>query len=470
KLPFQTTGSKIKEALIMMYVDFETVGRHDLKRVGAYKYLRDADILHCVAIRGNDCYIVQPMFPVKDDTLQRIRDTFGLEPKVVDEPPADDVIVGHNIFEFDRILWEREGWPAPREWIDTMYEALYFGLPGSLDALGMLLFDEGKDLAGSAAIKRAQTKGGNYLKLAHDLILFYCVKDVVLTNRLHEWLQPLVAKYLPETERRQWEINHRLNSAGICIDKELAEAIIASEQEAKKRSAERAGMSQEALRSWKKVIKALHELGVYVPDTRRYTLETWMDDPALPDEAILLMQARLNMVRIAEKKALRALEAAVGDHVYGLLRYYGAHTGRAASQLVQIHNLPRAPKNFDYDEARKRVLAGEVLPPDHAAALLRAMIVPDHDKVVLCDFSAIEARTLAWMAGEEDILDVYRKKEDLYKITAAKILGKDPAAVNDYERQLGKIVVLACGYQMGPERFGAVCQAFGVDPRKVGLT
>jgi len=148
------------------------------------------------------------------------------------------------------------------------------------------------------------------------------------------------------------------------------------------------------------------------------------------------------------------------------LQYYGAgRTGRWAGRLIQVQNLPRPQAGLDIDAALKLV-NGIGLPADRLvlfyesplaviASCLRAMIIPGKGKIFLClDLAQIEARVLAWLAGQKDIVGAFARGEDIYVVAAAKVGSQD--------RSLGKVLTLACGFGMGGMKFRETAEGYGV--------
>lgn len=295
-------------------------------------------------------------------------------------------------------------------------------------------------------------------------LIDYCKQDV-LTERELDCRVP----ELSPRERLIFELDHWINMAGLGIDHRLVSELAYLTQVAQTHSArgiaqltggQVRSLSQVAqLRDW------LKAQGLDIPDLRRATVQTLLPQtPAGPARTAL--QARLDASRSSTAKLASIASARSQDgRIRGTFQYYGAsRTGRWAGRRLQPQNLFRGSIK-DVPAALKIIRAGagpadlEMLFEDSAlgvvASCLRSTIVarPDH-RLVIADFSQIEARVLAWLAGQQDALDVFRAGKDIYVETARKI--------GSPNRQLGKVLTLACGFGMGHQRFRETALGYGV--------
>jgi DNA polymerase len=184
-------------------------------------------------------------------------------------------------------------------------------------------------------------------------------------------------------------------------------------------------------------------------------------------EVLLLRQ---NGAKSSTAKYDAMLHAANADgRMRGLLVYHGAATGRWSGRLVQPQNFPRPQKKqAELDEIIAKLKAGEDV-SEHGAGtvlasdLLRSMLIADDDhRLMFADYSAIEARVLAWVAGQNDLVETFRKGGDVYKDMASAIYNVDVGCVTDAQRQVGKMAILGCGYGMGGKRFAEQCATMGI--------
>ena len=225
-----------------------------------------------------------------------------------------------------------------------------------------------------------------------------------------------------------------------------------------------------------------------------------VDVPALTT-VVNVLQLRSNALRITGGKLTAAMEAMNADNrARGLTVYWGAHTGRDAGRRIQLQNLPRPKETVDAWDLIGRYERTGVLPlgvvqdslritydkkvakepdkdwtlstPDDAAsALIRSMVAAGPGKILaFADYAAIEARVLAWLAGESWMMDAFRNDADIYSVTAERIYGVKPANKKDPKRQVGKVVELGCGYQLGANKLSMYAAAQGIDLEAAGTT
>jgi DNA polymerase len=229
-----------------------------------------------------------------------------------------------------------------------------------------------------------------------------------------------------------------------------------------------------------------------------YTINATRNTDSIPPEVFSVLRLRSVANRITSAKTDRMGDRRSSDgRIRDLFTYHKAHTGRWSSSGVQIHNLPRGRKGIPIadllsiyesgkwpnDTAEAYRLVESLLPvekdgtrklnvDDALSALIRPCFTAgEKNKLCIVDYAAIECRGVAWLAGEQKLLDQYLRGEDVYCNMARILYGReiDPKKDKD-ERQLGKIVILACGYGMGPEKFAITCGLYGIDLRKLGLT
>lgn len=209
-----------------------------------------------------------------------------------------------------------------------------------------------------------------------------------------------------------------------------------------------------------------------------------------------VLRLRAASLRITSAKAHRAiLRSGADGRARDLFQYWQAHTGRWSSAGIQVHNLPRAKKGVPideliewhesggwscdspaaneeaYDHIQTLVEGSRLSVDDALSSLLRPIFMADTGKVLLiADYNAIECRGVAWIAGEDALLDVFREGRDPYCEMACKLFHRPITPANDTERQIGKVVTLACSYGMGVEKFRVYCGLQGVDLDTAGLS
>jgi DNA polymerase len=215
-----------------------------------------------------------------------------------------------------------------------------------------------------------------------------------------------------------------------------------------------------------RVLAYLNAHGLDIDSLKKDYLPAIMVRPDLtPHERAILSTYRLGAKTSPAKLKAMASFASNDNRIRGLVQYGGAvRTLRYAGRGPQIHNFPRPERGIDVIQAMQDIMEGLDIraidelhghPMTVVATLLRSCFIPDRGrKLVIADYSSIEARIVAWLAGQLDLLKVFAAGEDVYTYTA-KMIGSD-------NRQLGKVLVLACSYGMGPERFVAAAAAFGI--------
>lgn len=466
-----------------LFLDFETRSAIDIKNCGAFRYIEDESfdvLLLAYAFDDRSVRIVdfasRETWP--EEFLQALRD------------PAVTKVAHNAIFE-RTVIGKLLGYTPPEEWLDTMHLAAQCGLPLSLDAVGKALGlpeDQAKMREGKALIryfcqpcKPTKSNGGRTWNLSkHDpekwyTFNVYCKRDVETERTIFHTLEHWMPS--PE-ERRFWCLDARINERGVHIDRKMAQFAVAMDQR-----------SKEELTA-----KAVALTGLENPKSVSQ-VKTWLADqegkefPSLNKKVVADVVASLTSDASREFMALRSelsksstakyeamLRAACADdHVRGTFQFYGANrTGRFAGRLVQYQNLPQNHME-DLDEARQLVLGGHYTAlkalydgvSQPLSELIRTALIPEPGhQFLVADFSAIEARVIAWMAGERWRLDAFREGADIYCASASQAFHVPVVkhGINGHLRQKGKIMELACGYGGG---IGAM-KAFGAD--KLGMT
>lgn len=462
---------------MMLTIDLETYSPQDIGKVGAYRYAQDPDfeILLCsVAI---DDYRV-----VLIDTTDN--DNAGLaavKPLLFD--PRFTKRAWNAAFEwwclseyFHLTQQQREDWLD--QWQDSMVHAMYCGLPASLKMAGQALQlpeDKAKMREGVALIryfccpcKPTKTNGGRTRNLPkHDpekweIFRQYNIRDVETERHIDKLLEPFT---VPDFIWQQWRDDVRMNSRGIATDAELTSGALwcgsTYSAELFTQAQQITGLANPnapgQLRAW------LADNGADLPDLRKETVAEALKQPQTA-KARQVLELRQELGKSSLKK-YDAIQAATGPdgRIRGTLQFYGAtRTGRWAGRLLQVQNLPRTYVKHQ-DEIRELIKARQ-LPAlemiygnvnDLLSQMIRTALIPAPGSVFIdADFSAIEARLIAWEAGEEWVLDVFRTTGKIYETTASKMFGIPVETIvkgnpNYSYRQRGKVATLALGYQGG---------------------
>lgn len=472
-----------------LFIDIETFSSENIKS-GAFKYMEAPDFeIMLIAyawddgpVRIIDCVQRRTILTFDPETDEVMDVISGLM-------DPDTVKVAHNA-AFERGAFARylDRDMPPEEWEDTMLLAAMNGLPMSLDDAGAALnLRDQKIKEGTLLInyfckpcKPTIANGGrtrNYPKHALDKwerFVEYCRRDVEVCQAIYYKLKGFA---IPEWEKRVGALDARINERGVLIDPELVESAIAVDEAFREEHTEElrklTGLdnpnSVAQLKEW------LEGVGVSVDSLNKATVKDLRS--SLPDPTTRrVLELRQLLGKTSTKKYEAMTASACGDNrVRGLLQYYGAgRTGRWAGRLVQVQNLPQNHLD-DIDKVRELVRDRDLSTlemifdsvPDVLSQLIRTAFVakPGHTFLV-CDYAAIEARVIAWMAGEKWRVDVFAQGGDIYCSSASQMF-KVPVekhGVNGHLRQKGKIAELACGYGGG---VGAL-KAFGAD--KMGLS
>ena len=461
-------------------IDIETRSSVDIGKAGAYKYAQSPDFqILLFAYQWNNSEV-------------NVIDLIGGEelPGWIAHSLGDPSVVKHAYnAAFEWYCLNRAGYRTPLDqWQCTMAHGLYCGYTAGLEATGKAIGlpqDKQKLTVGKALIryfcvpcKPTKTNGGRtWNQPGHDpdkweLFKEYCRQDVV-TER--EILKRLDRFPMPEEEERLWQLDVSMNAYGVRVDTKLIEGALyidgISAQELTEEAVKLTGLenpnSGAQLVPWINARSKVHPDGPnLLGDLQKATVEEVLKDRAgLPEDVARMLEIRQQLGKTSIKKYV-AMDTArgSGNRVRGLTQYYGANrTGRWAGRLVQLQNLPRNYlKTLDY--ARElvkaknfsglRLLYGNV--PDTLSQLIRTAFIPSEgNKFVVADFSAIEARVIAWLAGEQWVNEVFATHGKIYEATAAQMFGVPVERIvkgnPEYSlRQKGKVATLALGYQGGP--------------------
>lgn len=448
-------------------IDIETYSSHDLQSCGVYKYVEAEDFTILLFAYSVDGGPVQCIDLACGETL----------PGEIVAALRDPAVV-KTAFNaaFERVCISRYfGWPLmdPAQWRCTMVSAARMGLPLSLGQCGEALrLAEGKMKEGAALIRYfscpARKKDGTLIRrLPADapdrLAAFkqYNIRDVEAEQAILAKVRRLAPAPFDE---ELYTVDQIINDRGVMIDRTLVDNAARFDEEYKARLLAEArlltGMDnpnspvqiKEYLR--RTTGHAFASLGKGSLDEIERQLQYW-------PKAARVLSIRREMGKTSNKKynAMQACVCADG-RIHGLLQFYGAaRTGRWAGRLVQVQNLPQNHLP-DLDYARCLVKAGDLdemelnyaNPTQVLSELIRtAFVAKPGCTFHVCDFSAIEARVIAWLAGEDWVLDVFRKGGDIYCATASQMFGVpvEKHGANAALRQKGKIAVLALGYGGG---------------------
>lgn len=466
-----------------LYVDTETFSSTDLKASGSYKYLEDPTFEILLLPFAWDDEPVRVLDFTNPEDLKQL-------PAIREGLLNPDVIkVAHNA-TFERGAYKRQWgeYMPPEQWDDAMIRCAMHGLPLSLDDAGEAMnighkkLKEGKALIAyfCKPCKPTKTNGNRTRNLPeHDPEKWekfkeYAARDVEAMREIYKTLKDYP---ISRAEREVWALDCRINERGVEIDTELVEAAVAVDDMVKKEhlaeAAKLTGLenpnSIAQLKGW------FQSLGLDCDKLNKETIPELLKQTNDSTVARVL-QLRQLMGKTSVTKYTAMLAAKCSDgRVRGLLQYYGAQrTGRWAGRLVQLQNLPQ--NHLDEIATVREVLRQrdkDTLEmcfdsiPDVLSQLIRtALVAKAGHTFLVADYSAIEARVIAYLAGEKWRMDVFRTGGDIYCSSASQMfhVPVEKHGVNGHLRAKGKVAELACGYGGG---VGAML-AFGAD--KMGLT
>lgn len=465
-------------------LDFETFSEVDIAKCGSFRYMGDPSFeIMLLAYAFDDGPVAVVDFtagePWPEEFLSALQD------------PTVTKTAWNCAFEREALRVGLGQYQPPEQWEDSMVLALQCGLPGSLGGAGEALGlgeDAAKMKEGKALIKYfcvpckpTKTNGGRLRNLPEhapekwETFKQYNGQDVAAERTIRK----LLLKWKPnEIEHRFWCLDAKINERGVPIDTTLAANAVAMDQRYKEELTTR----------------AIELTGLENPKSVSQ-IKTWLADqegkefPSLNKKVIADVVAQLQTDKAKEFLALRSelsksstakynamLRSVCSDgHGKGYFAFYGANrTGRFAGRLVQLQNLPQNHMET-LSEARALVRAGkyETLKTIYdgvskpLSELLRTALIPEKGhQFLVADFSAIEARVIAWFANEKWRLDVFKNGGDIYCASASQMfhLPVEKHGVNGHLRQKGKIAELALGYGGG---VGAL-KTFGAD--KMGMS
>ena len=449
-------------------IDIETYSSVDIKKSGMYKYALSDDFQILLFAYSIDFGEVKIIDLAKGEIL----------PEVIIQALNDKNIIKHAYnAPFEWWCLNQAGYKTEiDQWRDTMFHGLYCGYTAGLGATGTAIGlpqDKKKDTTGKALIKLfcvpckpTKKNGGRLRNLPHhepekwELFKNYCIQDVVTETEIYKRLSNFP---VPQEEQELWVLDQKINAYGVKIDTELVRGalnindIITAEltEEAVQVTGLDNPNSAAQLGKWLK-----EKTGQNIENLQKGTVLGLIE--SLGDkEAVRVLEIRQELAKTSIKKYVAMEEAICPDgRIRGLLQFYGANrTGRWAGRLVQVQNLPRNYlETLDYareivksqDADFLKLVYGNV--SDTLSQLIRTAFVPSEGhKFVVADFSAIEARVIAWLAGEQWRQEVFATHGKIYEASASQMFGVPIELIKkgnpEYAlRQKGKVAELALGY------------------------
>lgn len=365
----------------------------------------------------------------------------------------------------------------PQQWRCTMVDSTRLGLPAALGQVAEVLkLDDQKDKAGTALIsyfskpcKPTQANGGRTRNLPHhdpekwQMFLDYCKQDVEVERKIRKKIDSFP---VPDFEQDLWTLDQTINDRGVQLDLDLMEGAVACDIQAKEKAMEKAvaltGLSNP--NSPTQLMEWLQKNGADIHNMQKATIDAALAEyKSGPIHEALKLRQELSKSSIKKYGKMQSMVCS-DNRVRGILQFYGASkTGRWAGRGVQVQNLTKNKMSLSLlNDARELIkqqdfdgldLLFSESQQDILSQLVRTCFVakPGH-KFVVSDFSAIEARVIAWFAGEQWRLNVFETHGKIYEASASQMFKVPIEEIGKGSplRQKGKVAELALGYQGGP--------------------
>lgn len=458
------------------FIDFETRSKIDLKKHGTDIYAKDPStkilcMAYAIGIKPAKIWTLGQPFPA--DLL------------------LPDIFVGHNIGGFEWCLWQSA---APKDWpdlkieqcADTMAMARTMGLPGSLDgAAAAAGIEIKKDPLGYRVMMQLSkpNKDGVFIEPEDEPVKFkmlydYCKQDVEVTRALYNRLLPLTKK-----EKRVWVLDQEINQRGVGIDVHTARnmnaAVAAKQAELNTEIRRLTGDGVLSYNASAQLKKWLSSQGVDKESVAKAEVAEMLNNINIPEHVKEVLKIRQEAAKSSTAKIESMLNHQSEGRARNLFAYHGANTGRWAGRDIQLQNMARGNLSDDDVEFALKCFNEPKLTPaidmtfgsvmTTASSCLRSLLVPAKGHKFLCaDYSNIEGRVLAWIAQEEWKVRAFKDFDqgighDLYLLTYSRAFGVPIEKVTKDQRQIGKVLELACGFGGGVGAFQNMARMFGVE-------
>lgn len=449
------------------FLDFETQSEHDLPESTASKYMADPTTraLTCVVKHDGKTVRMGPYLSSADkEYLTQLARTH--------------TIVAHNA-PFDAMTWERVLKLPEAEWYDTLPPTRAAGFPGKLDDVGKILTGEGKDKNGRRLVEMLCIVRNGRVPApgpAHQMLLDYNERDV-------ELLETVYHRTLGFGEPDVMTVDRTINDRGVPLNEPMLDQLIQLYATNKEKLAREFDDTTGGVKagSPKQVLEWLRAQGFDLPNSAKAAMKDLLSDPSkfyvgdgdldaafeVVKEAV---EQRRELVRVGAGKALAAKQCLEPDgRIRDQFVIYGAGPGRWSGRRLQLHNMPLKAKGVDalfldptYEgivaaaRAASEKLKEKVYASDVLNAKLRHLVRADN--LVVADYGSVEARCLAWIAGEGKMLHLYADPhKSVYLDMGAAVFGREITKNDAAEYSLAKALVLGCGYGMSGAKFNHLC-------------
>lgn len=464
----------------IVHLDFETRSELDIWKVGAWNYsVHPSTEILCMAY----CFDKDPIQIRLTNDLKKYNHVVMSSYNPFENKNFQNAIFTAHYSMFENYIWhnilvKRYGWPELplRQWRCTAALVATHALPRALKNTPMTLgLSERKDMEGHRIMlkvsKPRKITKNNKAKWHEDPEDFqklykYCIQDVNVERAIDNTLPKLSPQ-----EQEVWFLDQKINTRGIQVDTELVDsALYLIEKFTEEQNSKLKKITGNYLDKASQVARFknwMETRGVVLPDLTKDSVTKALADGKHP-EVLEALKIRQQIGKTSVKKFQAFKNATCSDgRVRDMFVYHGASTGRWTGKIVQLHNLPRGTikdtenciKVVKWNNLEKfKFLYPKVM--DAISSCVRGALIaaPGKDLLVV-DFAAIEARVLAWIAGEKIALEEFRTGVDSYvKMAEAIFETKD---IDSKKRFVGKQTVLGCGYGMGSVKFQGTCEGLG---------
>lgn len=465
---------------MILHLDFETRSDVDLKKSGLHQYAK-----------GKNTDIMCAAFAFDDEEVWLWLPGHSLSKRVIAHIESGGEVHAHNAaFEQElcnNVATRKYGWPHlySDQLVCTMAMAYAMGLPGYLEGTAAALgVDQKKDMIGNRLMRqycvpKELNSDGTIVWWSEPDDLFkiwqYCRQDVVVERAIGKRMM-MLSPY----ERQIWQLDQKINARGIAVDVKAAyHAANMVEQEKERLNDEIRLVSKNQIATCTAVQQIkdyLYYKGVpNVEGLAKADVIDLLSQKDLPADCrkVLELRKEAGKASTAKLDAMLAGASPEDKRLRGSFQYSGANTRRWAGRRVQLHNLPRSKINAPLvDKILVHLAKGGTAheidllygsPLDVVSNCLRGLLTSGpHSDLVACDFSSIEARVIAWLAGESAALEIFNTHGKIYEHAASRIFGIPIEQVTDSQRQIGKVAVLALGYQGGVGALQTMARGYGV--------
>jgi DNA polymerase len=432
-----------------LHIDIETYSSRVLKTVGVHKYASSPDFkiqllgyafndepIKCLDLENNDYIPARLERALSDPYVLKLAHNANFE-----------IVCLSKLFDIDYTQWNC-----------TMVKAYSMGLPGKLEkALEVI----------DAPIQKLDTKGVQFFSKPYkgnkrdpakypdrwEKYIVYNKVDVAAERYLDAWMDKKGCK----VNWKLWHLDHKINQNGVRIDKKFCINIINLENNHKEKQMQKAKKitGLENPNSLSKLKGWLATQGLVTESLNAEKVNELLEDSTVSNTIKEVLLIRKSTGNTSTAKFNSMLNRQINGTIYGLMKFYGAHTGRWSSNAVQLHNLPRMTINNETIKIVKELVYRSVDPRKYYDQnILKQMLRPtliSKSEYKVADFSAIEARVLAWIANERWVNEVFRTHGMIYEAQAASMYGLNCSMeyIDGELRKKGKVATLSLGYQGG---------------------